>query len=77
MLEIGVDEAGRGPMIGPLVVAAICIPKQDIELLIENDITDSKKLNPKKRKVAYELIERNCNELGWKKQKCCKFPANW
>ena len=41
MYHIGVDEAGRGPMIGPLVVAAIAIPKNDLELLKENNITDS------------------------------------
>ncbi len=67
MIHIGVDEAGRGPMIGPLVVAAIGIPEQDLDILAEKNITDSKKLNPTKRKLAYELIEKNCDERGWKK----------
>ena len=68
MYHIGIDEAGRGPMLGPLVVAAIAIPKNDVELLIEHNITDSKKLSPKKRKLAYEVIEKFTIERGWVKQ---------
>ena len=66
MYEIGVDEAGRGPMIGPLVVAAIAIPEQDIELLKKYEITDSKKLSTKKRNLAYEKINSLCLERNWK-----------
>ena len=68
MYQIGIDEAGRGPMLGPLVVAAIAIPEQDVELLAEHNITDSKKLSPKKRDLAYELIEKFIIERGWVKQ---------
>ena len=68
MYHIGIDEAGRGPMLGPLVVAAIAIPKNDVRLLIEHNITDSKKLSPKKRKLAYEVIEKFTLERGWVKQ---------
>ena len=35
MWEIGVDEAGRGPVLGPLVVASCAIPREDIPLLKE------------------------------------------
>ena len=76
MYHIGVDEAGRGPMIGPLVVAAIAIPKNDLELLKENNITDSKKLSPKKRDLAFEQIESFINKRGWIKHVTICNPIN-
>lgn len=48
----GVDEAGRGPLAGPVVAAAVILP---YDQQIDN-IKDSKSLNPNKRKVAYEQI---------------------
>ena len=48
----GVDEAGRGPLCGP-VVAAACILPPDIDL---PDLNDSKKLTPKKRDQLFDLI---------------------
>ena len=48
----GVDEAGRGPLCGPVVAAACILP---IGLYIEG-LNDSKKLTPKKRKQVYEAI---------------------
>ena len=68
MYHIGVDEAGRGPMIGPLVVATIAIPENDLKLLKEFEITDSKKLSSKKRKLAFEKINSLCLERNWKKE---------
>lgn len=48
----GVDEAGRGVLAGPVVTAAVILPKDfDNEL-----IKDSKKLSEKKRKQAYDII---------------------
>ncbi|MCH9609017.1 MAG: Ribonuclease HII [Chlamydiales bacterium] len=49
----GVDEAGRGPLAGP-VVAACCLI--DEETLIEG-VNDSKKLSPKKREVLFDQIK--------------------
>ena len=46
---IGVDEAGRGPVIGPLVVAALAIPPDDIEKLSKLQVKDSKELSPNER----------------------------
>ena len=66
MYYIGVDEAGRGPMLGPLVVAAITIPENDLKILQELNIIDSKKLNAKKRKDAFEQINFLCKEKKWK-----------
>jgi len=49
----GIDEAGRGPLAGPVVVAAVIMPKDNI---IEG-INDSKKLTEKKRKILFEKIK--------------------
>ena len=49
MYKIGVDEAGRGPAIGPLVVCALCIPESEIEILESIGADDSKLISRKKR----------------------------
>jgi len=49
----GIDEAGRGPIAGPMVFAGVVLLK-DIE-----GITDSKKLSPKKREELFEKIVKN------------------
>ena len=51
----GVDEAGRGPLCGPVVAAACILP---VGLYIEG-LNDSKKLTPKKRKEIYNKIIEN------------------
>ena len=51
-LIAGVDEAGRGPLAGPVVCAACIIPKG----IIFDGINDSKKLSEKKRDVLFEAI---------------------
>ncbi len=51
-LLAGVDEAGRGPLAGPVVVAAVIMPLDNI---IEG-VDDSKKLTPKKREELFPLI---------------------
>lgn len=51
-LICGVDEVGRGPLAGPVVCAAVIMPKDDI---IEG-VDDSKKLTPKKREKLDVLI---------------------
>ncbi len=48
----GIDEAGRGPLAGPVVVAGVIMPKDSI---IEG-INDSKKISEKKREKLYDLI---------------------
>ena len=45
----GVDDAGRGSMIGPMVIAGISIEKKNIPKLRKLGVRDSKKLSPKKR----------------------------
>ena len=62
MWIIGVDEAGRGPVIGPLVVAALSIPAEDEEKLRQQNVKDSKLLSPQRRS---ELEEWILNQEGW------------
>lgn len=48
----GIDEAGRGPLAGPVVVGAVILPKDSF---IEG-VNDSKKVSEKKRELIYEEI---------------------
>lgn len=50
----GVDEAGRGPLAGPVVAAAVILPKN----FLHPEIDDSKRLSPAKREGLYETITR-------------------
>lgn len=52
----GVDEAGRGPLAGPVVAAAVQILPHSFVA----EINDSKRLSPKKRQLAYEEILSTC-----------------
>jgi|TARA_B100000131_G_scaffold243011_1_gene235608 ribonuclease HII len=52
----GVDDAGRGSMIGPLVIAGIRIEKKNISKLRKLGVRDSKKLSSKKRDLLYKEI---------------------
>jgi len=52
----GIDDAGRGPMLGPLVIAGISIEKKNIKKLSALGVKDSKKLTPKTREHLYKKI---------------------
>jgi ribonuclease HII len=55
MLIVGVDEAGRGPLAGPVIAAAVIFKPNDIPL----GLNDSKKLSEKKREILYyEIVNR-------------------
>jgi ribonuclease HII len=56
MLVAGVDEAGRGCVIGPLVVAGVAIAKENLKAIADFGVKDSKLLTPKKREVLYSRI---------------------
>jgi ribonuclease HII len=45
----GIDEAGRGSMLGPLVIAGISLDKKNLRKLSSLGVKDSKKLSPKLR----------------------------
>lgn len=59
-LICGVDEVGRGPLIGPVVAAAVILPVN----YFHKDIKDSKKLTEKKREMLYDIIMRDSISVG-------------
>jgi ribonuclease HII len=59
-VQVGIDEAGKGCMIGPVYAAAV-IWDANID---KGDIKDSKKLSRKKRAVVKEYIEENALDYG-------------
>jgi ribonuclease HII len=56
----GIDEVGRGPLVGPVVCACVVLPV-DYDL---KGLTDSKKLTPKKRDYFYDIIKENAIGIG-------------
>ena len=54
----GIDEAGKGPVIGPLVVCGIMVDEKDIPKLREIGVKDSKLLTPRARESLAEQLER-------------------
>ena len=62
MLVSGVDEAGRGPVIGPLVVAGVSIDEKDLPKLADLGVKDSKLLSPQRREtLAAQIKELSFN----------------
>lgn len=56
----GVDEVGRGPLIGPVVSACVILPKD----FMPEGLTDSKKLSEHKRDYFYNVIKENALGIG-------------
>lgn len=59
-LIAGIDEVGRGPLIGPVVASAVILPK-NFKL---DGLTDSKKLSEKKREEFYKVIKEKAISIG-------------
>lgn len=57
----GIDEVGRGPLAGPVMAAAVILPK-NCDILY---INDSKKLSPKKREEMAKKIEEIAISIGY------------
>ncbi len=56
----GTDEAGRGPLVGPVVAGAVILPKNyNLE-----GLTDSKKLSEKKREQFFEILKKEAVAIG-------------
>ena len=56
----GVDEAGRGPLAGPVVAAAVILP----DGYIPEGLNDSKKVSPKKREKLFDVIKEHALAYG-------------
>ena len=59
-LIAGVDEVGRGPLVGPVVAAAVILPKN---YKLEG-LTDSKKISEKKRDLFYDILKKDAISIG-------------
>ena len=64
MAILGIDEVGRGPLAGPLVVGAVILPMEEKDWFVE--LKDSKKISAKKREALSEVILKEATVgLGW------------
>ena len=61
-IVVGIDEAGRGPLAGPVVAASAFIKTKSFSY--KKEIRDSKKLTPKKRQEIYDLL-MNGSDVEW------------
>jgi len=57
LLVSGVDDAGRGSVLGPLVIAGVLVDTEDLSNLAELGVKDSKLVSPNKRKILYKEIK--------------------
>jgi len=56
VLVCGIDDAGRGAVIGPLVIAGVLVEEENVHKLVEIGVKDSKALTPKRRERLTEEI---------------------
>lgn len=66
-IVVGVDEAGRGPLCGPVVAGAVVFKKYDFDDM--PIISDSKQMNEKQREIAYDWITNN-PDIIWAVGQC-------
>ena len=67
MATIGVDEAGRGSVLGPMIIAGVKASKYNIKKFAKEGIKDSKLVSPKKREIFARLIKELSDEYIIKK----------
>lgn len=62
---VGIDEAGRGALAGPVVAAAVLLPLHNKQAMGQlTAVNDSKQLSPKKRDIFYDLIIEHALAFG-------------
>jgi ribonuclease HII len=60
----GIDEAGRGPLAGPVVAAAVVLDRRRIPRALRDGLDDSKKLAPEAREEYFGIIRRSAVAIG-------------
>jgi len=59
MLTLGIDDAGRGPLIGPMILAGVVVDKDQEKIIKQSGATDSKLLYHPTRVKLFEIIRKN------------------
>ncbi len=62
-LVCGIEEAGRGPVIGPLVMAGVVIDEKDEDKLVSMGVRDSKQLSPRQREALFDRIKETAKQF--------------
>ena len=70
---LGIDEAGRGPVIGPMVICGLMVDENGEKKLREIKVRDSKELTPKKREELAPLIEKIATHVVILRVQPCKI----
>ena len=55
--RVGVDEAGRGSLVGEMIVGVVAVPSSMIDLLRDSRVRDSKELSPSMRRKIYDVFK--------------------
>lgn len=63
--QLGIDEAGRGPVLGPMVYGISYVPLSNKQLLVDLGCADSKSLTEEKRDAIFDEICNNEEAMGW------------
>ena len=61
----GIDEAGRGPIVGPMVMAMVVLPVDELRGLRLQGVRDSKQLTPRQREQLLSLVEEHAPFVIW------------
>lgn len=69
---LGIDEAGRGPVLGPMVYAAAYWPKSEAEAIDKLGFNDSKQLKEEDRERFYKMLGKEADRIG---HVICDLPA--
>ena len=62
---VGIDEAGRGPVLGPLVIGVCAVPEEAEPVLRDMGVRDSKDLSAKQRKAIESWFLEQCEKFDW------------
>lgn len=58
----GVDEAGRGPWVGPVVAGCVAFINRNVDEYLLENLNDSKKISKKKREILFELLQKEAEK---------------